>query len=52
MPKAKKRDTGQFQRFKEAVKEFGADESTETLERALEKVAPPKKPKADPPKSD
>jgi hypothetical protein len=42
---AKKRDTGQLQRFKEAAKELGADESGETFERAFKKLVPPKAPK-------
>lgn len=37
MAKAKK-DPDQFQRFKEAVREFGADESTETLDKAMKRV--------------
>lgn len=46
MAKPTKKDSEQFQRFKEAVKEFGADESGEALDRALKKAVPIKHPPA------
>jgi hypothetical protein len=42
-----KQDKEQFQRFKEAVKEFDADESGEALDRALKKLVPLKRPAQD-----
>ncbi len=43
MAKGKKKDSDQFQRFKEAVKEFDADDSGEALDRAIKKAVPPKR---------
>lgn len=40
----------QSQRFKEAAKELGADESGEMFERAFKRIVPPKKPKKQHPK--
>lgn len=44
MPAAKpKAETKpQFERFMDAVRENGADETDEALERAIQKLAPPK----------
>jgi hypothetical protein len=41
----KKRESKQSQRFKAIAKELGADESGEAFERALKRIAPPKRPK-------
>lgn len=38
-----KTDKKQSERFKEAARELGVDENTETLERVFEKLVPPKK---------
>jgi hypothetical protein len=35
----------QFERFVETVRKVGADETDEALERAIDKIAPPKRPK-------
>jgi hypothetical protein len=43
-PKPKERNIAQSQRFKEAARAFGADESGEALERAFKKIVPPKTP--------
>lgn len=47
MPKKKPSEADekpQHDRFKEAAREAGADESGETFERAFGKIVPPKKP--------
>ena len=36
-------DKGQFQRFVEAAREIGMDESSEALDRAFDKIAPRRK---------
>lgn len=48
MPKKKEPDEDpklQHDRFKEAAKQIGADESGEKFERAFGKIVPPAKPK-------
>lgn len=45
--KAKK---DQFQRFLEAAREHGVDETGAELERVFKKVVPPRTPKRQPPK--
>jgi hypothetical protein len=45
MPARKPKPTDekpQFERFVETVRKVGADETDEALERAIEKIAPPK----------
>ena len=45
MPARKSRpreEKPQFERFVETVKKVGADETDEALERAIEKIVPPK----------
>lgn len=44
MPARKPRpgEKPQFERFVDTVKKVGADETDEALERAIEKIAPPK----------
>ncbi|MEO0713292.1 MAG: hypothetical protein AAFY37_05215 [Pseudomonadota bacterium] len=52
MPKAKPRpkdEKPQKERFIDAAKEAGADESKETFERAFKKIVPAKKPVRDEP---
>jgi hypothetical protein len=44
---AKERNAKQLQRFREAAKELGADESGETFERAFKKIVPPKNAKVE-----
>jgi hypothetical protein len=44
-PKPKKRDIAQSQRFKEAARAIGADESGQAFDRAFRKIVPPKIPK-------
>jgi hypothetical protein len=40
----KKVDKAQFERFVEAAREIGVDESPEALDRSFEKVVSPRKP--------
>jgi hypothetical protein len=40
--KRKPSDKEQYERFRQAAREFGTDESEEAFERAFRKVAPPK----------
>ncbi len=49
-PKAKQKRNGQkntdkkqFERFKEAARTLGVDESGDTFERVFEKIVPPKR---------
>ena len=41
-PSNRKADPKQFQRFVETARKIGVDESPESLDRAFEKVVPPK----------
>ena len=41
-PSKRKADPKQFQRFVETARKIGVDESSEALDRAFEKVVPPK----------
>jgi hypothetical protein len=43
-PEKKDKEKQQIERFKEAAKELGADESPEAFERAFRKVVKPPKP--------
>ena len=43
-PKPKLTDKEQSERFKEAARELGVDESGEEFERAFNRIAPAKKP--------
>lgn len=48
-PKPKVKKSEQSQRFKEAARALGADESGEEFERAFKKIIPPKKALPKPP---
>jgi hypothetical protein len=41
-PKTKRRDPAQSERFIEAARKAGMDETGETFERAFEKIVPPR----------
>jgi hypothetical protein len=43
-PSRKIADKAQFERFVEAARQAGVDEDPEALNRAFEKIAPPKAP--------
>jgi hypothetical protein len=43
-PSRKPADKAQFERFVEAAREIGVDESPEALDRAFDKIAPHRKP--------
>jgi hypothetical protein len=47
--KPKTDEKPQFERFLETARQIGADETDEALERAIKKIAPPKKPRIDKP---
>ncbi len=42
--KPKTDEKPQFERFLEAVKQSGAEETDEAFERAIKKIAPPRRP--------
>ncbi len=41
-PRQKIEDKGQYERFREFAREHGADDDTETFDRAFRKIVPPK----------
>jgi hypothetical protein len=43
-PSRKVQDKAQYERFVEAAREAGVDEDPEVLDRALERIVPPKRP--------